>query len=141
MGEAPNFSTIFQFGKGYRRLQSFWAKLLFMHSILFWDTRALYYSFIRDLRIKSHKYSNQCDFALVLACNLRIHLKTHTGETPHKCNRCRSASIIASNLKRQMKKTTYLISGYEDTLFLSIGYVSHSFVDKNTIRDEGSTLL
>ena len=40
-----------------------------------------------------------------------------------------------------MKKTTYLISGYEDTLFLSIAYVSHSFVDKNTIRDEGSTLL
>ena len=65
-------------------------------SCLLWDTRTLCNSIIRDLRITSQK-CDQCEFAMVLACNLRIYLKTHTGETPHKCKQCDFASIIANH--------------------------------------------
>ena len=46
----------------------------------------------------------QQEFSSLRASNLRMHLKTHRGEKPNKCNRCQYASSEAFKLKRHMKK-------------------------------------
>ena len=75
-------------------------------SCLLWDMRTLCYSIVRDLRITSHK-CDQCEFAMVWACNLRIHLKTHTGETLHKCKQCEFVSTIADHYKDTQKDVCF----------------------------------
>ena len=46
----------------------------------------------------------QQEFSSLRTSNLRMHLKTHSGEKPNKCNRCQYASSEAFKLKRHMKK-------------------------------------
>ena len=49
-----------------------------------------------------NKFS-QCDFASSQAGNLRMHLKTHSGEKSNKCNQCDFSSSQAGNLRRHLK--------------------------------------
>ena len=51
---------------------------------------------------KSNK-CNQCDYASSDASNLRVHLKTHIGEKSNKCNQCDFASSEEGNLRRHLK--------------------------------------
>ena len=46
---------------------------------------------------------SQCDYASSQERNLRIHLKTHSGEKPNKCKNCDYASAQAGNLRKHLK--------------------------------------
>ena len=48
-------------------------------------------------------WCNKCDYATAYAHHLKTHLKTHSGEKPHKCNQCDFASVLASNLRRHLR--------------------------------------
>ena len=52
--------------------------------------------------IKSNK-CNQCNYASSQAGNLRVHLKTHSGEKPNKCTQCDFAFSRADVLRTHMK--------------------------------------
>ena len=47
---------------------------------------------------------NQCDYAFIQAGDLRRHLKTHSGEKSKKCNQCDYASSRADVLRTHLKR-------------------------------------
>ena len=52
--------------------------------------------------VRSNK-CNQCDYASSYASNLRMHLKTHSGEKSNKCNQWDFASAHARSLRLHLK--------------------------------------
>merc|ERR1711884_874846 len=49
---------------------------------------------------------NQCDYASVLAGNLRRHLKTHSVEKSFICNQCDFTSLHLDDLRKHLKTPT-----------------------------------
>ena len=59
------------------------------------------------MHVKTHsgeksKKCNQCDYAFTHASSLRAHLKTHSGERSNKCNQCHFACCDANSLRRHI---------------------------------------
>ena len=54
---------------------------------------------------KKSSKCNQCDYASVLAGNLRRHLKTDSGEKSLRCNQCDFASVHSDDLRKHLKLT------------------------------------
>ena len=59
-------------------------------------------TFLKDSKLKANK-CDQCDYVSVKACNLKRHLKIHSGAKIHKCQECDFVSALAANLRTHMK--------------------------------------
>ena len=54
-------------------------------------------------KAKTLNKCNQCNYMSSYKGNLRVHMKTHSGEKTNKCNLCDFATYEASNLRKHLK--------------------------------------
>ena len=75
--------------------------------------------FVVSQRIYGQKlYQNsQCENPFSDNTNLKIHLRTHTGEAPYQCSQCKRGFSQKSNLKKHLSihtgETCYQCNQYE----------------------------
>ncbi|XP_076804501.1 uncharacterized protein LOC143448579 [Clavelina lepadiformis] len=55
---------------------------------------------------EKHFCCNFCDRSLKCKRNLKVHIRTHTGERPYQCQVCHKSFSVSSNLKTHMRTHT-----------------------------------